>query len=249
MKDNGLLCFHQGYADIFNSLALIDHYLKEYKKIYLIVRDDCVDIIEFYIQNLNVCVFYISKKSFSNLGYTMESLSLPKKIDLLFIGIYDDYRKDQYKDKYKIIFHNNKYDFCKAFYESYNIPYITRVEGFNITRNKELENEKYSNFIDKTGDKYILFHEIIDHNLVTTKEDVKFININGMSNIFFDTIKILENSIELHLLDSSWASFIYLLDCKYQLFKDKKIFLYTKRNLYKLFTEPLKLDNWVFVDC
>tara|TARA_B100000795_G_scaffold268030_1_gene254130 strand:+ start:2881 stop:3624 length:744 start_codon:yes stop_codon:yes gene_type:complete len=246
MKENGLLCFHQGWADIFNSLALINHYLKEYKKIYLIMRDDCVDIVEFYIKNLNVCVFYVSKGTFSTL-WNLDKFALPKNIDLLFIGLYDGFRNDQYKDKYKIIYNNNKYDFCQAFYESYNIPYITRIEGFNITRNKELENEKYSNFIDKTGEKYILFHEIIDYNLVTTKENVKFININRMSDIYFDTIKILENSIELHLLDSSWASFIYLLDCKYQLFKDKKIFLYTKRKLYKLFTEPLKLDNWIFV--
>ena len=49
----------------------------------------------------------------------------------------------------------------------------------------------------------------------------------------------------MHLLDSFWGVFIYLLDAKYKLFKNKKITLYVKRGYYKMFTEPVKLDNWI----
>ena len=58
-------------------------------------------------------------------------------------------------------------------------------------------------------------------------------------------IKILENAIEIHLIDSIWGAFIYLLDTRYKLFRDKKIYLYPKRRWGKMFQEPLKLDNWV----
>ena len=65
--------------------------------------------------------------------------------------------------------------------------------------------------------------------------------------IFFDMIKVLENSIEIHLLDSVWGAFVYLLDAKYRLFKNKKIFLYAKRGYKSMFEEPVKLNNWIIV--
>jgi len=43
------------------------------------------------------------------------------------------------------------------------------------------------------------------------------------------------------------AAFIYLLDTKYNLFNNKKIYLYPIRGYTKMFNDPIKLDNWIFV--
>ena len=58
-------------------------------------------------------------------------------------------------------------------------------------------------------------------------------------------IKVLENAIEIHLLDSVWGAFIYQLDAKYKLFQSKKIVLYAKRGYHKMFLSPVKLNNWI----
>ena len=58
-------------------------------------------------------------------------------------------------------------------------------------------------------------------------------------------IKVLENAIEIHLLDSVWGALIYQLDAKYKLFQSKKIILYAKRGYNAMFLSPVKLDNWI----
>lgn len=68
-----------------------------------------------------------------------------------------------------------------------------------------------------------------------------------VSDIFFDTIQVLENALEIHLLDSVWGAFIYQLDAKYKLFQNKKIVLYAKRGYIKMFEEPIKLTNWIII--
>jgi predicted RNase H-like HicB family nuclease len=57
----------------------------------------------------------------------------------------------------------------------------------------------------------------------------------------------LENALEIHLLDSVWGAFIYQLDAKYNLFQNKKIFLYAKRGHIRMFKEPIKLKNWIII--
>jgi len=72
--------------------------------------------------------------------------------------------------------------------------------------------------------------------------------LNNITEIFFDMIKVLENSIEIHLIDSVWGALIYLLDAKHNLFKNKNIYLYAFRKHHKMFTEPVKLKNWKIIN-
>ena len=46
-------------------------------------------------------------------------------------------------------------------------------------------------------------------NEIVKNDDISYVNLNGITNIFFDYIKILENSIEIHLLDSVWGALVY----------------------------------------
>jgi hypothetical protein len=244
MNKEGILYFHQGWTDIINCLALINYYCKIYKKIYLIIRKDSRELIDFYINNIkNIQILYEEKKNIDSNGFQFVinkyiNIDLQNS-DFLGIGGHDSLRKDNYKDRFRYI------DGCfvKGFYESYNIPYITRINNFEFIRNYELEEETYNNFINIHGSEYILYHEVIQ-NYDTNK---KIINLNGISNIFFDYIKILENAIEIHLLDSIWGALIYQLDAKYKLFHNKKIYLYANRSYRKMFEEPIKLDHWIII--
>ena len=243
MTKEGILYFHQGWTDIINCLALINYYCNLYDKIYLIMREDAKQMIDFYTKNIhNLQIFYENKNiidpqnGFQFVINKYSNLQL-QNTDFLGIGSHDNYRKDEFKKAFSRM---PKF-FVNAFYENYNIPYITRINAFNFTRNIELENSTYDTFINTHGKEYILYHEIIE-NYDSSK---KIINLNGISDIFFDMIKILENALEIHLLDSIWGAFIYQLDAKYKLFQNKKIFLYAKRNYKSMFEKPIKLNNWI----
>lgn len=245
MTKNGILYFHQGWTDIINCLALINYYCKLYDKIYLIMREDAKELVNFYIKDLkNIEIYYIVKnildhqniKTFLNNNYKNVDI---QNIDFLGIGGHDHLRNDKYKN----IFAKTSGFFVNIFYTSYDIPYITRINDFTFNRNIKLEENKYNEFINNYGKKYILYHEVIENY----DKNIKIINLNGISNIFFDMIKILENAIEIHLLDSVWGAFIYQLDAKYNLFQSKKIILYAKRGYKEMFLNPIKLDNWEII--
>lgn len=245
MIKNGILYFHQGWTDIINCLALINYYCKLYDKIYLIMREDAKELINFYIKDIkNLEIYYIVKnildhqniKTYLNNNY--KNLDL-KDIDFLGIGGHDILRNDKYKNS----INKTCGFFVTKFYTSYEIPYITRINDFTFNRNKELEQKKYNEFINKYGKKYILYHEVIENY----DKNKKIVNLNDISNIFFDMIKVLENAIEIHLLDSVWGALIYQLDAKYKLFKNKKIILYAKRGYREMFSVPIKLDNWEII--
>lgn len=243
MNNTGILYFHQGWTDIINCLALINYYTNLYEYIYLIMRNDAKEIINFYTKDIkNLNIFYEEKKNIDEHGIIFIINKYNNDLqncDFLGIGCHDSIRKDKYNNSFRCI--DNC--FVKGFYESYDIPYITRINDFKFIRDYKLEENTYNDFINKYGNNYILYHEVIENY----NQNYPIINLNGISNIFFDTIKILENAIEIHLLDSVWGAFIYLLDGKYRLFKNKKIILYAKRGYIKMFEQPIKLDNWIIL--
>ena len=245
MTKEGILYFHQGWTDIINCLALINYYCNLYDKIYLIMREDAKQMIDFYTKDLkNLEIYYIVKNILDNqnineyLKNNYKNLDI-QDIDFLGIGGHDHLRNDKYKDS----FGNNSGFFVTKFYTDYEIPYITRINDFTFNRDRKLEENKYKEFINKYGKEYILYHEVIENY----DKNKKIVNLNDISNTFFDMIKILENSVEIHLLDSIWGAFIYQLDAKYQLFQNKKIILYAKRDYQTMFLSPVKLNNWIII--
>jgi hypothetical protein len=87
------------------------------------------------------------------------------------------------------------------------------------------------------------------NNINDEYKNKTIVNLNRRTNIFFDYIKILENALEVHLRVFSWGGICYHLDCKYKLFQNKKIYVYCHRSykigMITMFTEPIKLDNWI----
>lgn len=242
----GTILFHQGWTDIINCLSLINIFASQYEKINLIIRKDSQPIIDFYVSQFsNVNTHYIEKYELDNNLHTI----VPKfdETNLLFFGVHDAYRKNEYINSFRST-HGSDF-FVKKFYTVYGINYIERVNSFNLNRNLELEDTTYKDFISKNGENYILYHEDTDRDIFIGKENFneinKIINLNGISDVFFDYIKILENSKEIHLFDSVWASVIYLIDAKYGLFKHIPIYVNCLRGYQDMFTEPIKLENWI----
>lgn len=245
---SAVLYFHQGFTDIINSLPLIDYYTKKniYDIIYIVIRDDALNILNPYLHNKDIS----SIKIISLPHHILNNIDIVKymegflgiqatiEIDYLIHGIHDVLRNDKYRYTFNMKLSNDF--FVKAFYSAYDIDYMTRINDFNINRFIEYENQIYEDFIKENGPDYILTHEIdIKH------PTLKVINLNRKSETFFEYIKVIQNAKEIHLLDSVWAAIIYLLDAKYRLFADKTINVYCNRGYIQMFNEPVVLPNWI----
>lgn len=237
----GILYFHQGWTDIMNCLALITYYSNIFSKVHLIIRNDSYELLNYYTKKYNnINIIYIDKTELDNmniLNYLQTCNINVDNVKLLFHGIHDKYRKDKYNNA----FNNCKCYFVERFYKAYDMPYDIR-SNISFYRDTDLEHNTYKNFIKLYGNEYILYHEIIK----TNKNIVK-VNLNQISNIFFDYIEVIEHATEIHLIDSSWAALIYLLEIKFNLFHNINIMLYAIKNHKEMFQKPKKLDNWIFV--
>jgi len=244
MKYIGILSVHQGWTDIINTLALINFYIQKYKKIYLLIREDAKDLVDYYIKDKKFCIpIYLPKEKLDQHDYTNKIIFLNINhlhhlpYDILFHGTSDIFRNDQYRGYFNIK-NSIDPDFVKLFYTTYDIDYKVRYEYFNFNRILEQENKVYEEFIKKYGKDYIVFHHVHDQLTQTTEtNNIQLVNLDKKTEIFFDYIKVLENSLELHLLDSVWATIVYLLNKKYNLFSDKKVYIYCKRGYNFIFKD------------
>lgn len=254
--NKGYLYFHQGWTDIMCQLSLIDYYLMKYDELKLIMRSDSKSLVDFYIKNKNVVVNYIVTDNGREIN-NIHLQHLDSEYDILFHGQHDIHRRDLYKNSCRGENPKGYSFFIEAFYGCYDIDYTQRLQSFNIDRDIEEEENKYRDFIKKNGEKYILYHDDDNNHIhgshhISTKikfdnikDGYKYINLNKSTDVFFDYIKIIQNSEEIHLVDSIWAAFCYQMDGKYQIFKDKIIYLYPMRGHDRMFTYPTKLENWV----
>jgi len=241
----GTILFHQGWTDIINCLPLVNIFSKEFEKINLIVREDSKPIIDYYLSQFsNVKGCYYDKFELDNrLGEIVQKYN---ETEILFFGIHDEFRKNKYIN----LFLNSKPDefFVKKFYTVYDIEYSNRVTSFELKRDFNLEEKLYNNFISEHGNDYVLYHDDVERNIILDKtnfnSNYKWVDLDKTTYTFFDYVKILENSKEIHLIDSVWAAIIYLLDSKYGLFKHIPIRVNCLRGYKPMFLEPIKLDNW-----
>lgn len=271
---NIYIIIHQGIGDIFNSIGIINYYHSTFNNscIYVCVLDNMrKKIIEnIYYDNKKIktiipefisyqkqkgdtcikCMTYGKVNSCPRENGQCQFVNYNKynsKNNLFIkIGSFNNY--DNWEN-----YRKSKFSFAHSFYTYNNLDEHIRFKNFKIFNNKDEENNKYNDFIKKYGSNYILVHEDNDRNLKINKDKIKnknlpIINLNKISNIFVDFIKIIKNASEIHLIDSSWSVFIYLLN--YKDIKDIPIFLnesYFKlkgrdTNIYK---NP-SFSNWVF---
>ena len=249
---NGFLYFHQGWTDIFNSLALINYFKDKYTILYLLYREDAEELYTFYTRTLkNVRLLPCNSKveTFEKEAcrYFIHNKNEYEIKDINIIGVYDTLRIDSYKNA----FHNLKtiegIEFDRKFYMAYDIPISTRITHFEIERDVHAEERLYSKLIQKKP--YILTHKTNETSFELNKKDgYEYYELNQLTNTFFDAIKILEQASELHLIDSSWAAVCYHIDAKYGLFYKIPITVYCLRKFNKMFTWPTTLPNWTIIE-
>lgn len=247
MKKNCYVYFHQGYTDIINCLPLVKYYHKLYDENYtikLIVREDVKQLIDYFLSDTpNIETIYINKKILDTNKIT-ELININNNDLTMFHGLHDIHRQPS------IVIKSNKnmrdLYFLELFYKKYDIDYNVRITHFIFKRDINIENEQYDNFILKHGKDYMLYH---DNEPRSYKFDTNYksINLNMISNLMFDYIKIIENAKELHLLDSVWGAFCYILDAKYGLFKHINVYLHV-RSYAKMFKSPVLLSNWTILE-
>ena len=244
---NGCLLFHQGWTDIINCLALINYYSKKYFNIILLVREDSAPLINYYIKQFeNVTPHYYSKDILENAINQLADHYSKQGLELLFHGYYDDWRTDIYFNKMKK--NLPKTFFVEKFYITYGIDYIERVNSFDFIRDDKIENIAYENFIAKNSNKYILYHEDINRNIIIDKskfdKEYTWVDLNNLSEIFLDCILILEKARSIHCIDSVWAALAYQLDAAYGTLKNIPIEIICKRGYREMYSSPIKLINW-----
>lgn len=237
---NAILYFHQGYTDIVNCMSFITIYNKQYNLLHVVIRNDFLPIVQFYIRHMNN-VDIIPLDNHTTITNVVDVNSYD---DVLFIGVHDVFRKD----KYKGVFGSSVVrppSFVDSFYTFYGIDSMERVNSFEFVRDYELETQKYNEIV-KDNNEYVLYHEGQFH-LPKIDNSSKIIYLDHSTELFFDYIKILENAKEIHMIDSVWACFVYLLDCKYKLFHNKPIYVYCKRFYSLMFSSPIKLNHWTLI--
>lgn len=247
---NGFLFFHQGWTDIFNSLALINYFKDKYTILYVLYREDKEALFTFYTRkqkNIKLIPFTIDSLDKEACKYFIDNKNEYDINDFHIIGVNDTLRIDSYKSKFSECKTIDGTEFDRKFYEVYNIPTTTRITHFEIDRDSDAEERLYSKIVLKKP--YILTHRTNETSFeLAKKEGYDYYELNQLTNTFFDAIKILEGASEIHLIDSSWAALCYSLDGKYNLFSKIPVTIYCLRKLNKMFTWPVRHPNWTIIE-
>jgi hypothetical protein len=252
VNKQGLLYFHQGFTDIINQLSLIDYYSPMYENLTVIMREDASGYVDFYCRNKkNVGVLYTPLPNIHSQSI-LQSLDL-SKYDLLFHGYYDNLRRPD--DKYRGAFipaQGRTQHFVEAFFVGYDINYNVLFDCFNFERDLELEEKVYNNFINEHGENYVLVHESQERP-ISLQSEHKIINIGSITPNMFEFIKVLQNAKEIHLIDSLWGRFCYLIDANSGVLQNVSVKIYPfiqKENRHEdrlggcVGTMPKELSNW-----
>jgi hypothetical protein len=256
-KETGLLIYHQGWTDIINCFALCQYYSRLYKKFYVFIRDDSSELHQFYSRTLPNLEYICMPLADNDVHITqaiqmMRNQPVPfvKEEDIHIIGVDDKNRTDSYKNAFCKPLEG--VDFWKKFYVAYDIPYSVRVNYFEIKRDLEAEKRLYARVVKKTP--YILSHIIERTGLRIHKDyeqkfrEAECYELHNLSSSMFDAIELLSKAQEMVLIDSLWASVCYHLDVKYRLFRHIPITVICLRGYKQMFTEPVELANWKFVE-
>jgi hypothetical protein len=257
-----ILIFHQGWGDLFSCNALVKYISTQFIETIVIFRKDAYDMIEYCYNKLktqnNIRFLYLNKEISDNRLLIANILYAKNKNDdyiILPFGGYYEYLNDTiFKEnigKFGNINTIISYAYSQAFYNSYRIDLSVRFNYFHIERDYDKEDIIYSKYINNINNDYILIHDDPIRNMKITKISTKLtrVNLNGISNIMYDTLKLIEYAKEIHLIDSSYAILIYYFQNRYNSINNKKIFLHKyvrPYNNYNIYKYPS--SNWIIVE-
>jgi hypothetical protein len=269
------IIIHQGWADLFSNNGIINYYSNIYDELIIFTLDENrKKLLEFIFNNIKTIKIVIPKfhNIYDGINTCLNCITYgssnccPRdnyiKCKYIDYSDYNDYTNikiggfNNYNNWEK--FRSDKYSenisFSHCFYLYNNININDRINNFKIFRDNEIEKNNYINLINEIGDKYIVIHEDIERNIIINKnyiedKNVKLYNLDKKSNNMVDQIKILENSEEIHLIDSNYSVLIYFLSFSNDILKTKKIFLHTymRNGRDILIYKNPSPNNWIFL--
>ncbi len=244
--EKGIVLFHQGYTDILNCLGLIPFYAEKYKHLIVLIRPEMFDCVEFFCNSFtNVTVQ--KDNTIFNSQLLNNALDKHTGATFLFHGIWDQFRNDTYKGTFNSHYIKTPEYFVQLFYTAYDIPAYIRFLSFTFTRDHAVEHSFYTKY-NPTQKPYVLVHEDkARHILVQYPKTLLVIQLDKLTNIFFDSLMLLENANEIYCIDSVWSAFLYCVDMKYMFFCKKGIpITITCNRGYAHMYEP-HLPNWTII--
>jgi NDP-sugar pyrophosphorylase family protein len=241
-KQEIVFCSHQGWGDLIVATPFIYFLSQIYSKVHVIIREDAKNMIE-YLNLKNVVPIYIQKNKSEN--STIQDL-INKGYHYIGLGNHNQTTKCTYS----FLKNKNINDCILKF-----IPNVHYTHGFyydyfvdiSIRSNYMVyihPETKFLNF-DLTT-KYIFIHEdksrniLVNYNKINKSNNYQIIQLDNISNIFYDTIPLLNNASELHLINSSYALLVYHYQCSFGTIKAPiYIHLYSRdRNDIESFNLP-----------
>lgn len=195
---------HLGLGDHIICNSIIRIYSYKYDNIVLFVKEHNLCSVKNMFIDLNN-ITYITGDDYYINRYCGEH-----EIDLLKIGF-------EYTD--------HRLNFDESFYNQLNINFNERWDLFYIKRNIDSEIKLFNKFNLKPNT-YIFVHDDSDRgfNINIENNNMKIIRpIKGLTENIFDYLYLIENSAEIHCIDSSFRVLIDSINLK-----NDKIYFYTK---------------------
>ena len=266
---------HQGWADLFSNNGLINYYCEFFQELIVFVtcqnrktlmtdifkNNDKVKIkipkIHHEYNGIDSCLecmclgnpYYcprINNKKCIYIDYTFY-----KDFENIKVGSFNHYNN---WEQFRYNNYLNNISFSHCFYLYNNIDISNRINKFQVSRNPIKEQQNYDNLIKDIGDKYIVTHEDEERNLTIKQQiynpnNLPIYNLDKKSINMIDQILIIQNSQEIHLIDSSYSVFIYFLYFLNNEFKEIPTYLYklnrTDRDTL-IYTNPTH-PSWIFI--
>lgn len=252
---------HQGWADFFSLNSIFNIYSKKFDKIKIFVSDNQRKIFLknclFHLKNIDIeipCLtnYQNCSKQTCIKCHTYGCASIcPRQIGACE---YIDYTKyENYQEHIKIGAFNNynewerhrnsSISFSHAFYTYQDIDLYERISNFKIYHDKQKD-------LNLNTD-YIVCHEDLERNIFLKKDkllkNIPIYNLDKKSNFLIDQIKILEESKEIHMIDSSYSVLVYYLSFHNDKIKNIPKFLHTRPDRdIKIYENPTP-KNWMVI--
>ena len=190
---------HMGMGDYILCNAIVRHHAKLHDKIHLFVKSHCMKNVKFLYRDLTNINFINS--------YGGEDESVKYFLDIN-IGI-----------PLLKVSNDDKQPFDKAFYENAGLPFNLKWGGFYLQRDMEREKEVYYDILGlKDKEQYIFVHddERSRINESYLPKNIRIIKPDDKSIGLFEFGYVIENSKEVHVMNSSFLCFIDTIQMEHE---------------------------------
>ena len=270
MKNKATIIHHQGFGDLFTSNSLCIHYANKYEEIVILVSTESrLKVVQSMYRNIpNIrCELADVSTHYNGVDSCLNCMTIGSPVRCPRGGskcIFVDYSRFHDYNNLKIgcfdnygqwsSFLSNKIklgsSFSHSFYDYHNISLNDRIKLFDISRD-ESENNLYEQIVSSLGKEYAVIHDDPNRGLgiPNVKSNLPRYYLNSKSNNMIDQLKIIEQSKEVHMIDSSYSVLVYFLSFSNQNVKEIPKFLHTlgrRDRDINIYRNPTP-DSWTFI--